>query len=145
MNYLDRDYIVFLNQLTLEKHGGLFIPPFNFLHEEQLGYILDAVEQEMFGESLYPTVADKAAVYMFSIISNHVFADGNKRTGLAAAIVFMRKNGHLLADQLVNEAGVPYKEGKHKSLENFTLSVASGHYSIDQCRAWFANNIRPIA
>lgn len=43
MNYLDRDYVIFLNQLTLEKHGGLFIPPFNFLHEEQLDYLFSSL------------------------------------------------------------------------------------------------------
>ncbi|MBK8347853.1 MAG: Fic family protein [Saprospiraceae bacterium] len=41
----------------------------------------------MFGE-LYPTLSEKAGLYMYNIISNHIFQDGNKRTGLEAGIVF---------------------------------------------------------
>lgn len=140
MEYLNRNFIIYLNQLTLELNGGLFIPPHNFLHGEQLDYIIDIVQEEMFGEPLYPSVSDKAAVYMFSIISNHIFADGNKRTGLAAAIVFLRKNGCRLIEDLSDKNGQPYTSGKHKGLEEFTLTVASGKYSLEECRDWFARN-----
>ena len=34
-----------------------------------------------------------AAAYLFHITSNHPFVDGNKRTGLLAAIVFLDLNG----------------------------------------------------
>lgn len=145
MEYLSKDYIVYLNQLTLEVNGGLFIPPHNFLHGEQLDYITDIVREEMFGEPLYPTITDKAAVYMFSIISNHIFADGNKRTGLAAAIVFLRKNGLRLAETLEDKSGKAYPEGKHKGLERFTLDVASGDYTLDECRVWFELNTQKVA
>ena len=41
-----------------------------------------------------------AAAYLFHIISNHPFIDGNKRTGAAASIVFLALNGiELEADE----------------------------------------------
>jgi death-on-curing protein len=41
-----------------------------------------------------------AAAYAFGIARNHPFVDGNKRTGLLAAYVFLRINGrHLIADE----------------------------------------------
>ena len=43
-----------------------------------------------YGES---TVFDLAAAYAFGIVSNHPFVDGNKRTGLLAACVFLDLNG----------------------------------------------------
>ena len=49
------------------------MPPYNFLHEENLDYLLEAVQAEMFGEPLYPTVSGKAAVYCFNIIPAVIF------------------------------------------------------------------------
>ena len=46
------------------------------------------------GEELYPTVVDKAAVLGYTLIKNHPFLDGNKRTGHAAMEVFLVLNGY---------------------------------------------------
>jgi death-on-curing protein len=45
-------------------------------------------------EDLYPTLPDKAAALGFSLIQNHPFLDGNKRTGHAAMETFLVLNGH---------------------------------------------------
>ena len=142
MKYLSLDFIVYLNQLTIKENGGMFVPPHNYLHGEQLTYITEAVEASMFGEELYPTMADKAALYMYNNVCNHVFADGNKRTGLTAAIAFLRKNNHRLKDELVDVDGNPFNTPKHKSLELFTLAVASGDVTFEQTKSWFALNIK---
>ncbi|MFT4532742.1 MAG: death-on-curing protein [Saprospiraceae bacterium] len=86
IKYLTKKKIVFLNKLTIERHGGNFNTPSNFLHEENLDYLLEVVTSEMFAQPLYPTMSDKASLYMFNIIGNHIFSDDNKRTGLEAAI-----------------------------------------------------------
>jgi death-on-curing protein len=44
------------------------------------------------GEFAHPTLFDMAAAYLFHIAGNHPFVDGNKRTALAAALVFLRLN-----------------------------------------------------
>jgi death on curing protein len=41
------------------------MPPNNFLHEENLDYLIEAVEAEMFGEPLYPSISDKTAINQF--------------------------------------------------------------------------------
>lgn len=38
-------------------------------------------------------IVEMAAAYLFHIVRNHPFSDGNKRTGAAAAIVFLYLNG----------------------------------------------------
>lgn len=93
MEYLRKSDILLINQKTLQRHGGNFVPPSNFLHEENLDYLVDAVQAEMFGAPLYPQLSDKAGLYLFNIVSNYVFQDGNKRTGLEAAILFLKLNG----------------------------------------------------
>ena len=45
------------------------------------------------GEDLYPTLVEKAAALGYSLIANHPFVDGNKRTGHAAMEVFLMMNG----------------------------------------------------
>lgn len=41
----------------------------------------------------YPTVEEKAARLAFSLISNHPFADGNKRVGVLAMLMTLKLNG----------------------------------------------------
>jgi len=51
----------------------------------------------VFGEEAYPTVSDKAAALLLSLVTNHALVDGNKRVGFTAAVLFLRKNGLVLA------------------------------------------------
>src|SRR5436190_20046450 len=47
-------------------------------------------------KELYPTLPEKAAAFGFSLIQNHPFLDGNKRTGHAAMETFLVLNGHAI-------------------------------------------------
>lgn len=127
MKYLSKNQIVRINKETVFKHGGNFVPPSNFLHEENLDYLVDAVKAEMFGQPLYPTVTDKAALYCYNIICNHIFSDGNKRTGLGASLVFLNMNGFDLNQEVTNE-----------TLTDFIIKIASGESNIEDCRKWFS-------
>jgi|TARA_Y100000031_G_C8171647_1_gene362129 death-on-curing protein len=50
--------------------------------------------QQMFGgEFVHESIYEMAAAYLFHIVNNHPFVDGNKRTGLVAALVFLEING----------------------------------------------------
>jgi death-on-curing protein len=48
------------------------------------------------GTDLYPTLAEKAGALAFSLVLNHPFFDGNKRTGHASMAMFLSRNGHTL-------------------------------------------------
>lgn len=125
ITYLSYDQIIRLNQRTVEVHGGNFVPPHNLLHQDSLLYLLEAVEAVMFGQQMYPTIPDKAGLYMHSIISNHVFQDGNKRTGLGTALVFCQiNNWEVVSDDLFD----------------FTIAVASGKHDLESVRAWFTGH-----
>jgi len=50
------------------------------------------------GRLLHETLFDQAAAYAFHICQNHPFIDGNKRTALACALVFLDLNGVELQD-----------------------------------------------
>jgi death-on-curing protein len=49
-----------------------------------------------FGGDAYPSVHDKAAALLHSIVRNHALVDGNKRLGLAAVMAFYGINGRRL-------------------------------------------------
>ena len=50
------------------------------------------------GHSLHNDLFEIAAVYAFHICQNHPFLDGNKRVGLASALVFVDLNGVSVSD-----------------------------------------------
>ena len=49
-----------------------------------------------FGVDAYPTVPEKAAALLDSIVGNHALVDGNKRLGWLATVAFLWINGQLL-------------------------------------------------
>ena len=50
------------------------------------------------GELLHRDLYEMAAAYAFHLCQNHPFVDGNKRTGLASALVFLELNGVSIDD-----------------------------------------------
>jgi death-on-curing protein len=80
------------------------------------------------GEDLYPSLPAKAAALMHSLVRNHPFVDGNKRTGIAAAELF------LLANQCRLDAD-------NQSLEDLTSAVAAGTIEQEHLRIWFEQHI----
>ena len=57
------------------------------------------------GDYLHPSLPEQAAAYLFHLVKNHPFVDGNKRVGLACSLAFLRLNGiHVRAtdDDLVD-------------------------------------------
>ena len=145
IRYLNRRAIITINRRTVELHGGNYVPPDNLLHGEALDYLVETVQAEMFGQPLYPSLADKAALYMFNVISNHIFQDGNKRTGLEAAQLFLRANGSGFNEELmaIEYEGrlIPEAAQSHDDhLIAFTLAVAAAEVPLPACQQWFATN-----
>ena len=65
------------------------------------------------GEFLHPSLAEQAAAYLFHLVKNHPFVDGNKRTGLVAMLAFVGLNGRRL-------------EAPDDDLTDLVLGVAEG-------------------
>lgn len=150
IHYLLKRDILKINQLTITEHGGNFVLPSNLLNENSLDYLLEAVSSEIFGSPLYPEIYPKAAFYMFSIISNHIFQDGNKRTGLEAARLFLILNNYQFQSSLVqlsheNEKLVPLNgNSSNEILYEFTIEMASGLIDLETAQDWFKLNVELI-
>ncbi|GAW91341.1 type II toxin-antitoxin system death-on-curing family toxin [Calderihabitans maritimus] len=50
------------------------------------------------GQFLHPDIYEMAAAYAYHICKNHPFVDGNKRSALVCALVFLELNGVSLED-----------------------------------------------
>ena len=78
----------------------------------------------------YPRIwRSKAAALVQSMVGNHPFVDGNKRTTLLLTNVFLLESGYQLRPEAVEES------------EEFLVSVAAGKCSFDEMKQWFKARI----
>ncbi len=124
--YLTATQILFIHARLIDTTGGEH-------GVRDLGLLESAAAhpQATFdGADLYPDLWQKAAALMESLAQNHPFVDGNKRTAITAAGLFLLQNGRRL--QTTNE-----------TLEQFTLSVVNERPFLDDIAAWFQTHSVP--
>lgn len=96
-----------------------------------IGLLISAIEMPkvaMLKKYLHPTVFDKAAAYLFHIICNHPFIDGNKRTGTSSALTFLKINDIYI--EIV-------KKEQILALEELVVHTAEGKISKKQIASFF--------
>jgi death-on-curing protein len=78
-----------IHAAVLEAFGGMD----GIADRNLLESAVAAPQASVFGQSPYADLIEVAAAYLFYLCRNHPFRDGNKRTAMTAAIVFLRLNG----------------------------------------------------
>lgn len=81
------------------------------------------------GKPLHPDPYLMAAAYLFHLVRNHPFVDGNKRTAVAAAIVFLDLNGISI-------------EADEDGLVEITLRAAEGRATKRELADFFRDRVR---
>jgi death-on-curing protein len=125
VTYLTAQQIMFLHARLVAETGGSH-------GVRDLDSLLSAVgrpQASFDDQDLYPDLFTKAAALMDSLIRNHPFVDGNKRTGIAAAALFLRTNGYRL-------------EATNAELVEFVLEVAQSQHTLDEITAWLQIHTR---
>ena len=117
--YLTVEEILRLHYQIIEDFGGSH----GVRDEGRLASLGGAPQQQAFGAEQYPDVFEKAAVYLRNIIGDHPFVDGNKRTGVTAAGVFLNRNGYHL-------------KTSPKALEDFAVRIAVEHLDVAVIAGW---------
>jgi death-on-curing protein len=129
-----REHIILINRRQIDAYGGMFIPPDNIKNNGSLEWVLDAIQYPLFTVNMYPTIAEKASALAWTIITGHVFHDGNKRTGMSAMDLLLRLNGYRLDaahEEIVKiaiRAGSARDLVQHCNLEEFTRWVRDRIY-----------------
>lgn len=88
----------------------------------QLDFVLNNIDFKYNGHEPYPDVYSKCAYLFESICTEHFFYDGNKRTSLVVARIFMRMNGYYLVIPL--------------SAVRYSVLVARKKRTYQQIRRW---------
>ena len=87
--HLKVDIVQKIHAASIRRFGGS--PKLRSL--ELLESAVAAPQAVFAGQSVFADRVEMAAAYLYYLSSNHPFVDGNKRTALAACIVFLKLNG----------------------------------------------------
>ncbi len=111
MIYLTKEEIISINKEMISSFGGVYYEgAYNIKNDNSFEYALSAPNQEVFGIERHSSIFNKAAAYLFYIIKDHIFCDGNKRTGMVAAFTFLDVNGIEISINLNRKRIVNYAE-----------------------------------
>ena len=114
-----------IHAILIERFGGAN----GVRNKELLDSALNRPYQTFDGKELYPTPIDKAAAIIESIVKNHPFTDGNKRTGyVLARLLLMNEQLDIQAEQ----------DQKHE----LVISISKGDLTFDQIKEWLEKNSR---
>jgi len=83
------------------------------------------------GADLYKTIFDKSAVLFHSILKNHAFVDGNKRTAYSASALFLKMNGYDLSNL-------------HGASVEFSVRVETDNLKVEEISMWLKKNSKKI-
>src|SRR5208283_5716669 len=86
--------VLLILQDQIRRYGGVY----GVRDPSLLSSALAMPNSSFEGKYLHKDLFEQASAYAFHICQNHPFIDGNKRTGLAAALVFLSLNGIELDD-----------------------------------------------
>ena len=127
VTYITLDVVIAIHDDMIERYGGSF-------GIRDLGLIQSALarpQASFGGEDLYATILDKASALFHSLIFNHSFVDGNKRTTVTTTARFLYINGYEL-------------KATDKELVNFPLRVENKHLNIEQITQWFKTHTKKV-
>ncbi len=120
IHYISIDYVIKLHDQLVDQYGGRK----GILN---LGLLMSALEMPKAtfnGRDLHRTVYDKAAAYLFHLIKNHPFVDGNKRTAAMVSILFLSTNKSTFSFD-------------NDEYENLILQVAKSEVSKKEIQQFF--------
>lgn len=120
MRYLAVEDIIRINESVLKSRSLV-------RDRNMLEAAVERPRQSVFGKDAYPTLTEKAAALLHSLILNHPFVDGNKRTATVALIIFLQINGRAPG---WNPA---------EALE-YIIEIAQGLHSPAQIAGWLDSN-----
>jgi len=119
VNYLTVEEVYLLHRRLIQRTGGS-----GGLRDPGLLESAVARPQASFdGEDLYPALWLKAAALMHSLVKNHPFVDGNKRTAVTATGIFLGLNGHPLT-------------ASNEEILRFAIQVAAEEMELERIAAW---------
>lgn len=126
IKYLTVNQVISFHDDLVNNFGGLL----GIRDKNLLISALQAPKASFDGKEMYPSIYEKAAVYLYHIAKNHPFNDGNKRTAYVAVLAFLK----------ANHAAIKFKT---MNLEQIVVEVANGSISKDKLAQFFQHGKLP--
>ena len=121
--------IISINKLSIQLTGGQnFSGKNNMFSNSKLDFVDRISENQIFGEKEFQNIFQQASAYMYYILKNHPFIDGNKRTALATTITFLEWNKYTFSP--LDEDGV------FQLIKNITISEESPKKEMEDISDW---------
>jgi len=123
--FLTLDEVLALHADQIERYGGR-------PGVRDVGLLQSAVSvpAATFGDRfLHASLQEMAAAYLFHLVRDHPFLDGNKRVGLMALLAFLGLNSRWL-------------DAEPRELENLVLAVAAGKTSKAEVAVFVQRHMR---
>lgn len=127
IHFLDQDQVQEIHLSQLDLHGGSA----GLRDEGLLKSALSQPEASFGANGCTRTIYEMASAYVFSLVGNHPFVDGNKRVGAVAAVVFLRMNGIVM-------------EADQDAYSVLILAVAAGKATRDDVVVFLRAHSRPL-
>ncbi len=124
MRYLTLNEVLEVHRQVMAQSGGAE----GLMHLPALESALAQPQMTFDSADLYSTLVDKAAALGYTLIKNHPFLDGNKRTGHAAMEVFLVLNGYEIRASVDEQ-------------ERVILQVAASEIEREEFTAWLRTHI----
>lgn len=127
IKYLSVIKVLYIHDQAVKEFGG-------FAGVRDIGLVESAVArpQATFdGNDLYESIFDKAGALLQSLLKNHPFVDGNKRTALMSAGLFLKINGW----NLINNHEKEVEFGVKVDNQNLTLEEISKWLNVHSKKA----------
>jgi death on curing protein len=123
--FVSRQVVEALHAEQLRRHGGA-----QGLRDEN---ILESALDRPLNKAAYgePSAFELAAAYVYGLAKNHAFVDGNKRTAIVTAMLFLKLNGF----EMTADDGTVYL---------FTMAVAAGEIDEAGAAAFFRDHSVPV-
>ena len=130
MKYVNKKMVIAINKLCIELTGGEeFGGKSNMYEGQSLGFVEGIVINKIFGKKRYKTIFHQAAAYLYFILKNHPFVDGNKRTALATAVTFLEWNDRIFS---------PFNEDEvFDFINGLTMTEDDPEKSMNEIADWF--------
>ena len=117
--FLTLEQVLFIHEDQIARYGGSHgVRDFGLLESAIL-----RAQTTFGGQELYPSIFEKASALMHSLVKNHAFVDGNKRTATVSTLTFLVLNGY----QIVVSQG---------ALVAFSLSVENNKLPLEKIALW---------
>jgi death on curing protein len=127
INFLSLDEILAIHHDQIERYGGSH----GIRDLDLLMSALSRPQATFAGSDLYPDLFSKASALIHSLILNHPFVDGNKRTAIVSTARFLFINGFML-------------KMSEKELVNLPLKINSKSFDQDEISSWLKKHSEKI-